>query len=787
MFKGYVTLTVAVLACVLTGVEAARGDVPAFSGAEGWGAITLGGRGGTVYHVTNLSNSGPGSFRAACEASGPRTVVFDISGKINLTSELNILNPYITIAGQTAPGDGVCIAGETVSVDTTDVIIRYMRFRRGETDPNRRDDALGSDSTHGKIMIDHVSASWGFDENLSIYRWKDAAGHVYPTENVTIQWSVSSEALNWKYNHGFGATWGGTMVSYHHNLFACNRGRNPSISWSHLIDYRNNVVYNWRDRTMDGAGAEAHVNVVNNYYKPGPALDPNQPQLAYRIVKPELRGGTVGYGAAGWWYVNGNYVDSSAAPGFVDANACAAVNADNWNGGVQWEIPGMQTDWARSTTPFTYAPVVTQSAVDAYQSVLAGAGAVLPTRDAVDQRIMGMVAEGSVTYGDGIIDFPSDVGGYPTYAGVSRPAGFDTDGDGMPNTWELAYGLDPNSAADRNGDLDSDGFTNLEEYLNELGAFRCPKPIVWNGGDGRYELIENWDVAFQPSRLDAVQINSGRATVAYLGQTAGTMYVGSSAGELAVTAGSLAVANGIYLGNASGSRGTLTATGGTLKAGGQIVLASSASSTGEMTVGKNAYVQAAGLTINSGSGRSSKVNVEIASDGTSLIRTTGSSTLGGVLDVQYLKSVRPKEGDAFKIIDSSDPNATYSGSFADVTGNITLGIPSWLDAFGGRARSGDYELVFQGLTEGDASGDHQVGTGDLALMAGSWLGSGKAWANGDFTGDGVVGTGDLALMAGNWLWMMPSPAPDQPIPEPATMGLLALSGLALLRRRQANR
>ncbi len=741
--------------------------VPAFPGAEGYGAITPGGRGGAVYHVTTLADSGPGSFRAACSASGARTVVFDVSGTIQLTSELSITNPYITIAGQTAPGDGICVAGETLSLDTHDIIVRYLRVRRGNT--SREDDALGSDRTTGNIVVDHCSVSWGLDENLSIYRYKDALGHVSPTENVTIQWCISSEALD-PCNHAFGATWGGDHCNYHHNLFACNTGRNPSISFSNWLDLRNNVLFNWRHRSVDGAGPEAHVNMINNYYKSGPVTYSGE--LKYRIVKPEIRDPNwIGPGCAGWWYVEGNYV-----------NGYPGITAENWSGGVQFEEPGMDPNDARVTTPWATPDIVTQSAEDAYELVLAGVGAVMPARDAVDQRIVSMVEQGTVTFGNGIINHPSDVGGYPTLN--SLPAPTDSDQDGMSNTWETAHGLNPYSASDRNGDYDADGYTNLEEYINDLAAFKATQPIVWDGGTGRYELIDNWDIAWQPSSLDVVQISSGKATVGYLGQQAGTIYVGNSSGELAVTAGSLGVTDGIYLGNASGSQGTLTCTGGTLLAGGQIVVASAAGSTGELTVTKDALVQVAGLNASSASGRVAKINLEVGASDGSMIHTSGSSALGGTVNVDWLDSTRPKEGDTFQIIDSSDPNATYTGSFdAMLCGDITMGIPSGLDPFGGQANGEDYELVFQGLTEGDANGDHAVNGGDLALMGGNWMvTSGRVWLDGDFNGDGAVDGGDLALIGGNWMWTLPAPPPGKAVPEPATLALLAMASAALLRR-----
>jgi pectate lyase len=605
--------------------------IPSFPGAEGWGAVTVGGRGGAVLHVTNLNNAGPGSFRAACEASGPRTVVFDVSGIIQLTNEIPITNSFITIAGQTAPGEGVIVAGATVNLTggVSDVLVRYMRFRRSydkakwaawatnSSNPDPRGQCLVGLSTTRNIMVDHVSVSWGTDENMSIYRRYinppilPGGSTLVPAKNITIQWCISSEALN-ATNHGFGNTLGGQGANHHHNLLACNVGRNPSISFSHFMDWRNNVVFNWRNRSMDGAGAEAHLNVISNYYKPGPASGfGNQweptPELVVRIVKPEIRTWGAefdltkkaysGPGVIGWWYVNGNVVEGHPE-----------VSSNNWEGlslvsgsyyrGVQWDsavqtYPGVgpapgeshpawtghhmtnHMEWARVLDPITHAEfpedpddpedgtngvtfvipdlpkVATQTTMDAYQSVLAGAGATLPARDAVDVRTVNMVATGIATNGlraNGIINHSDEVGGYPAIAAVTRPAGWDTDQDGMPDSWETQHGLDPHSAADRNGDFDNDGYTNLEEYLNELGAFKAVQDVVWAGStNNRYARIENWDIAFQPSRFDTAVISNAAVVVDAIGQDAGILRLRDGA-TLNLTAGWLKVAHTLEIG-----------------------------------------------------------------------------------------------------------------------------------------------------------------------------------------------------------------------------------------------
>src|SRR5688500_18946964 len=288
-----------------------QSDVPAFPGAEGGGKFSFGGRGGKVMVVTNLNDEGEGSFRWACEQGGARIIVFNVSGIIRLKSPLIIRAPYITIAGQTAPGDGLCVAGESVWINTHDVVVRHMRFRRGETNVGRRDDAIGGNPV-GNIMIDHVSASWGLDENMSMYR------HMYrppdgerarklPTVNITIQNSIFSECLN-TYNHSFGSTIGGHNSTFHHNLWACNAGRNPSVGMDGDFGFVNNVIFNWVHRTVDGGDHLSRYNIINNYYKPGPATPTDAP-VAHRILKPEARrgkGAPVEFGRA---YVGGNVVE----------------------------------------------------------------------------------------------------------------------------------------------------------------------------------------------------------------------------------------------------------------------------------------------------------------------------------------------------------------------------------------------------------------------------------------------------------------------------------------------
>lgn len=435
--------------------------IPAFPGAWGGGMFTTGGRGGRVIAVTNLNDRGPGSLRAALEAEGPRLVVFRVAGTIELETNIDIDHPHVTVAGQSAPGDGICLAHQSLNINTHNVILRHLRARRGRPEGGQGSDNIGG-NPRGQIIVDHCSTSWGMDENLSLYRFMDpqpgGAAIKRATRNVTIQWCISSEALNAR-NHAFGGTWGGTDSTFHHNLFACNTARNPSIGMSGAFDFRNNVIFNWGHRTMDGGDETSLINVINNYYKPGPAAKADMVATIARIEQRSQYSPGSALAAGDWfpkaaprpgkWYVAGNIVEGHPA-----------VTENNWRG-----MRGPE-GLARVNTPFEGWPVAQQTAQDAYESVLAKVGATLPRRDAVDTRVIAMVRSGKVGSGDGIIRDPKEVGGFPVLAFDPAAVPADGDGDGMPDAWEQAHGFDAANAADGAGDFDKDGYTNVEEFLN---------------------------------------------------------------------------------------------------------------------------------------------------------------------------------------------------------------------------------------------------------------------------------------------------------------------------------
>ena len=449
----------------IAGAEAAQpsGDpMLAFPNAEGHGKFTVGGRGGALFEVTNLNDSGPGSLREAVEAEGPRTIVFRVSGTIDLQNRLEIKHPYITIAGQTAPGDGITLKRNPLIIRAGEVIIRHMRFRLGGESGGDYDAITAMYQRN--IIVDHISASWSVDETLSVYQ----------NQNVTVQWSIISESLfnsnHVKGNHGYGGMWGSNYSSYHHNLIAHHSNRNPRIvSGAGYTDVRNNVIYNWGFESTYGGEMQqpnrsgpvdfSTINHVGNYYKPGPATQPGP--VSYRIVSPWSRNGAADYGK---WYVAGNFVAGNPA-----------VSADNWNGGVQNKGRSEFDAGLRLAAPWPAMLIREQSAEEAYELVLAHAGATRPRRDTVDERILREVRTGTATFEGatykakhkvadaskkiGIIDQPADVGGWPELK--TTPAPQDSDHDGMPDDWERANGLNPHDAEDRNKRA-IDGYTMLE-------------------------------------------------------------------------------------------------------------------------------------------------------------------------------------------------------------------------------------------------------------------------------------------------------------------------------------
>ncbi|WP_281632480.1 pectate lyase family protein [Flavobacterium luteolum] len=441
----------------------------AFPGAEGGGSKATGGRGGKVIKVTSLEDTDtPGTLRNAINQKGARIIVFDISGTIYLKSALHIKNNDITIAGQTAPGDGICVAHYDVSVSADNVIMRYLRFRMGDLNKIEAD-ALGG-RFQKNVIIDHCSVSWSTDECVSFYQ----------NENFTLQWCIISEALknsfHAKGSHGYGGIWGGKNATFHHNLVASNDSRNPRLgeyanhafALTDLVDLRNNVIYNWGGNSCYG-GEAMNVNIVNCYYKPGPATVKKDRIISIdKNTKGNISPNPV-YNIWGKYYINGNVIEGSPQ-----------TTKDNWTYGVFNQFsPGYgavsdaDKKAIKQNTPHKALPVTTHTAQKAYDLVLQYAGASL-IRDAVDIRIINDVKSGNVTIKDGgngskngMIDTQNAVGGWPNLAsGITLK---DTDNDGMPDEWEKSNGLHP-VKNDANGHNLSKIYDNIEVYLNSIIA-----------------------------------------------------------------------------------------------------------------------------------------------------------------------------------------------------------------------------------------------------------------------------------------------------------------------------
>lgn len=446
-------------------LDANETELKAFPTAEGYGRLSKGGRGGRVIQVTNLNDSGAGSLREAVLATGPRTVVFNVSGVINLKSKLVIakVNKELTVAGQTAPGKGIVVHGWTFGmIGGEHVILRFVRTRVG-TSSGETMDGMGITGSLGPNIYDHCSISWTIDEAFSSRGTGEA--------NFTVQRTLISEALNEAGHsnypagtqHGYAASIGGDIGSFHHNLLAHCSGRNWSLAgglgknpveFAGRLDIRNNVVYNWRSRTTDGGAHQ--VNFVNNYYKPGPA---SQIFVALN-AQIENFPGTQSY------YFAGNVM-----PGHFDESNQAAGRKTSF-------INRTGADWTIFVDkPFFEPYVKTQSAGDAYKDVLANVGANRPVLDDHDKRVIDETSKGTATYKGSKTGFPGlpdnekDVGGLESYPMMQRPDNWDTDKDGMPNEWETAHGLNPADATDGNKtNLSKVGYTNLEMYLNELAG-----------------------------------------------------------------------------------------------------------------------------------------------------------------------------------------------------------------------------------------------------------------------------------------------------------------------------
>ncbi|WP_313386240.1 pectinesterase family protein [Chishuiella sp.] len=410
-------------------------NIPAFPSAEGFGRYSSGGRGGEIYIVTNLNDSGEGSLRKGITKKENRTIVFAISGTIFLKSPLDINHGNLTILGQTAPGDGITVANYPVTLKSNNIVLRYLRFRLGDL-AKVEGDALGGRNIEN-IMIDHCSMSWATDENMSFYRVK----------NLTVQWSIIAEALNksvhQKGAHGYGGIWGGEPASFHHNLIMSNNSRNPRFSGSEstvnpedeMVDFRNNVIFNWGDNNIYG-GEKGKYNIINNYFKSGTISKHKD-----RIINPSI--------PYGQFYVNGNFIEGYPK-----------ITTNNWDGGVQTENPLL----AKAKEEFGKNEIKTHTAQETLQLVTKYAGASLK-RDEVDNRLINYLTNGYPKNISGIINSQNEVGGFPILN--SKITNIDSDKDGLPDDWEKANNLKIGIKNGSNFDLSSQ-YSNIEVYAESI-------------------------------------------------------------------------------------------------------------------------------------------------------------------------------------------------------------------------------------------------------------------------------------------------------------------------------
>lgn len=452
--------------------SAAAVKIEAFPGAEGGGMWTTGARGGEnieVYHVTKLTDyiepadyaTKKGTFRDAVSKSN-RVVVFDVAGNIELINAVSIIGDNLTILGQTAPGDGICIKNNTVGIYGDNVILRYMRFRMGD-ECTIEDDSIGGRGINN-VILDHCSMSWSVDECVSFYE----------NTNFTMQWCIIAESLKQsvhaKGSHGYGGIWGGTNASFHHNLLAHHDSRNPRVSngsvtgsdydmskQTELTDLRNNVIYNWGGKSAYGGQEAAPANLINCYYKYGPSTKSGQKSQIFELTSS---GNGISYDWSTDLYVSGNYVYGSST--VTDDNSKGVKPDSGTKNYYVWTDKNINENAEAKAVHFRYEndyPVKTETAEEAYNSVLSGAGASV-VRDSVDARIINDVKNGTGK----LINSQTEVGGYPVLSGTKSK---DSDNDGIPNEWEDKNGLNKNDKSDGLA-VAANGYLNIENYANAL-------------------------------------------------------------------------------------------------------------------------------------------------------------------------------------------------------------------------------------------------------------------------------------------------------------------------------
>jgi hypothetical protein len=841
----------AVVAVGLAGSRCAGQSIPAFSGADGAGAYISGGRGGQVYHVTkldqNYNDNIPGTLRYGLTDGNftvggqvqPRTIVFDVAGTFWLgrlgaesghdngwdtQSRLN-LGSHVTIAGQTAPGP-VNIMGGVVKANGTNVVIRNVTIAPGygmRTFSKPEDgefpvsgdfpdsyvyDAIDISGTN--VMIDHVTTAYATDETISA---NEAAG------NVTIQYSNISQGQNYPQadaeasgvtytGHALGSLLQGgsnAKFSVHHNLYAHQKGRLPRVGSEEgtgaYNDFRNNVFYNWFGTAGSGAGGQPSFNnFVGNFWLAGPGGD--DPVGGASTAITTRNGGTGIFSGAN---ASGTRVHHSGNLKDVNKDGDAADGVSLTNGDFGSSSFQANPLWHAGTPTYTG---VTEPASIARDRVLDYMGANWWTRDEVvntlDERLIHEVRTGTGkirAWADDPFDNDPNEGGEwrsllalradpaTGAAPFVREAGWDVDGDGLPAAWEIAHGLS-DSAADNNGDFDADGYTNLEEYVNELAEWPAPAAIVFTGAaSSRYAQIVNWDVNsdpalvgyWQPSRFDMVVIASGVAVVDAAGQHAGSVAIAWKPGETAalhVTDGWLRAANEVAVGG--GGAGTVEHTGGTVVAA-SVVIGGGAASAANYRLAEGGWLQTGLLSLASGGAfdfEGGTLSAEVVDfdltndggvmapgDGVGRTHVQGDFTInagelaieiggteagefdrlvvdetlaaGGLLRVEVMESFTPGAGDAFDVLDFNQVNSAFMLDLPALAPGLEWNSDDLLS-------TGELRVEAVPIANADADGDGDVDGGDLLVwQRGVGLTGQTDRSNGDLNGDGTVDGADL--------------------------------------------
>ena len=475
-----VSILLILLACMFMCDTTSQNSIPAFPSAEGFGAFSQGGRGGKIYRITTLQDYSPdeavieGSLREAIEAEGPRTIVFTVGGIITLKAPLSIQNPFITIAGQTAPGDGICLRDYEVSIDTHDVIIRYLRFRLGDH-ARLEQDALSIHPCE-RVIIDHCSTSWSIDEVLSAYG-----------SSITIQWCIISEPLHHSFHpkgpHGLASILDGQHggITIHHSIYAHADGRNPKAQNKDdapgaIFDFRNNIIYDWGEGSIGYSTGEDRVrmNYVANYLKAGPSTKSDIQGYAFR---PGGGGNTRVYLKDNIHLNNPEGTEDNRLlldlVGYVGKKNIATGTNEPESTNKQDHLDRDSAyKMVVEDNSFPFAPVHTESAEEAYKRILSEAGTTLPVRDKIDKRIVEEIKNGTGR----IIHSQDEVGGWPNYENAVHFQ--DKDIDGMDDAWEDSFGLDSTNGDDQSNDNDGDGYTNIEEFLNSTNPNEPDESII---------------------------------------------------------------------------------------------------------------------------------------------------------------------------------------------------------------------------------------------------------------------------------------------------------------------